>query len=367
MSEREVLTTELSTNGTTTNQPRKRIDLHIAGTGAVGGTLLKLLKKLQYKRFDFRLIGVCNNEKMECNRSGLDLEHLFESQADPTDWQWILGRLTELDQDNIILADVTGSEEVARLYPVLFSNGIHVATSSKLANTFEYDFYQKMNDAIHEKDVQYEFEPTVGAALPVVETLRSLINTGDTVNRIKGVVSGTMTYLFNQLENGVPFSEAIQTAREQGYAEPDPRDDLSGEDTARKFLILARTIGYRLERSDIKVESLIPEGLEDLETGEFFEKLSAVDNQWKRRFDEVLEEGKTLRYVGELKDGTINIGVKAVGRSSTLGQLHGSDNLIKIYSERYSDSPVILQGPGAGKEVTASGVLNDILKIAAEI
>jgi len=193
-----------------------------------------------------------------------------------------------------------------------------------------------------------------------------LLDSGDSITELSGVLSGTMTYLFNKLEEGTPFSEAVLTAKKLGYAEPDPRDDLSGEDVARKFLTLAREIGLRIERDDLEVESLIPGELKNLDRESFLKRLPEFDEYWKNRLDEAASKGETLRYTGKLKDGKIRIGVESLPMNSSLGQLKGTDNLLRIFSSRYAETPLIIQGAGAGREVTAAGVLNDILKITKE-
>ena len=176
-----------------------------------------------------------------------------------------------------------------------------------------------------------------------------------------------MTYLFNQLEQGIPFSKAIIDAREKGYAEPDPRDDLSGEDVARKFLTLARTLGINIEREELKVESLIPKELKNVDGKTFLEKLPDYDSEWKQRIQAAKDRNNTLRYTGKLKNGNITIGIESVSKDSPLGQLKGTDNLIQIFTGFYNETPLVIQGPGAGKEVTASGVLSDIIKTADQI
>lgn len=341
------------------------VDLFVAGTGAVGQTLLEQLKKIEPKGIRFRLLGVCNSRNALWDDHGLHFDSGLDwLKSEDTDWDELKDKLTQPFRHNLIFVDATGSEEVARLYPELFSNGIHVVTPSKLANTFEQSFFDELQSLLSKHNTSFRYETTVGAGLPVISTLHDLQAGGDQINEISGVVSGTMTYLFNQLENGTAFSTAIVDAREKGYAEPDPRDDLSGEDVARKFLTLARTLGLTIERDELEVESLIPEELQDVDREIFLEKLSDYDSSWKRRIRTAQKRNETLRYTGQLKDGKINIGIKSVPKDSPLGQLKGTDNLIQIYSRLYNETPLIIQGAGAGKEVTAAGVLSDILETA---
>ncbi|PAU94492.1 hypothetical protein CK503_06760 [Aliifodinibius salipaludis] len=344
------------------------IDLFIAGTGAVGKTLLNQLNKLKTTDIEFRLIGTCNSRNTLWNTDGINLDTTLNwDEAEQTNWDTLLDKLTKNQHRDLIFVDATGSEEVARLYPKLFANTIHVVTPSKLANTFEQSFFDKLQSLIQKHHSSFNYETTVGAGLPVISTIEELQSTGNKITEISGVVSGTMTYLFNQLEQDVPFSKAIADARKKGYAEPDPRDDLSGEDVARKFLTLARTLGIKIEREELQVESLIPKELKDVDGKTFLGKLSDYDSEWKQRIRSAQERNETLRYTGKLKDGNITIGIESVPQDSPLGQLKGTDNLIQIYSEFYNQTPLVIQGPGAGKEVTAAGVLSDILKTVEQL
>ncbi|WP_138431433.1 aspartate kinase [Fodinibius saliphilus] len=344
---------------------QKVIDLFVAGTGAVGHTLLEQLKRLEPEGITFRLIGACNSRQALWNESGIALKKNIDwSACQPTNWDTLVDKLTEPHRNNLIFVDATGSEEVARLYPKLFENGTHIVTPSKLANTFEQAFFDDLQKLIKENNTSFRYETTAGAGLPVISTLNELQSAGDNITEISGVVSGTMTYLFNQLEQGIPFSKAIVDAREKGYAEPDPRDDLSGEDVARKFLTLARTLGFKIEREEIAVDSLIPDALKDVEKDTFLNRLSNYDQHWEKHIEAALNKGNTLRYTGRFKDGKVQIGIEELPKDSPIGQLKGTDNLIQIFSNLYNQTPLVIQGPGAGKEVTAAGVLADILKTA---
>jgi aspartokinase/homoserine dehydrogenase 1 len=343
------------------------VDLFIAGTGAVGETLLEQLKSIDPETLQYRLLGICNSRKSRWNDRGLNPTNIDWSVAKHTDWNDLLEKLSRPYRHNLIFVDATASEEVARLYPRLLKKGIHVVTPSKLANTFEQSFFDELQDKVDKYNSTFRYETTVGAGLPVISTIRDLKESGDRITKISGVLSGTMTYLFKQLEQGVPFSDAIIQARQKGYAEPDPRDDLSGEDVARKFLTLARTLGLKIERDQLEVESLIPVELQDVDQSTFLDRLHKYDSIWNCRIRTAAERGETLRYTGILEDGKITIGIQSVPRNSSLGQLKGTDNLIQIYSEFYNQTPLVIQGPGAGKEVTAAGVLSDILQTARSL
>ncbi|MCW9707497.1 aspartate kinase [Fodinibius salsisoli] len=344
------------------------VDLFVAGTGAVGKTLLNQLKVTDLDELDFRLLGTCNSRQVLWDDNGIGMHADWDwSKAEETDWDLLIDKLCERFRHNLIFVDATGSSQVARLYPRLFENGIHVVTPSKLANTFEQSFFDQLQSESSKNKAFFQYETTVGAGLPVISTLKDLQKGGDEIQEISGVVSGTMTYLFNQLEQDVPFSEAIIKARELGYAEPDPRDDLSGEDVARKFLTLARTLGLKVEREELEVESLIPEELAKTDRKTFLEQLNTYDSLWEERVQEARKRNERLRYTGRLADGKISVGIESVPANTPIGQLKGTDNLIQLYSKLYQKTPLVIQGPGAGKEVTAAGVLSDILKTAESL
>jgi len=344
------------------------VDLFVAGTGEVGKTLLRQLKSTDKNTLRYRLLGLCNSRKSIWDDRGINFESGINwSNAEQTNWQKLLNHLTATFRHNLIFVDATGSEEVARLYPKLLKEGVHIVTPSKLANTFEQSFFDQLQAEVENSRTSFRYETTVGAGLPVISTIKNLQRSKDSISEISGVVSGTMTYLFNQLEKGTSFSDAIVEARKKGYAEPDPRDDLSGEDVARKFLTLARTLGYKLERDELEVESLVPEELLTVNKSTFLDKLPEYDSEWHQRMQTAQKNNETLRYTGTLKDGKIAIGIQSVPKDSPLGQLRGTDNLIQIYSQFYKQTPLVIQGPGAGKEVTAAGVLSDILKTAEKL
>ncbi|MDR8393866.1 hypothetical protein NC796_22120 [Aliifodinibius sp. S!AR15-10] len=346
------------------------IPVFIAGTGAVGGTLIKLISELEITvDCNIKIVGACNSSHYIWNEQGLPPAELTKQikKGEKTDWNLILNKLTNYAPGRLIFVDATGSEEVARRYPTILESSINIATPSKLANTFEQDFYEQLQQISRSQEVEFLYEPTVGAGLPILSTINGLLTTGDAIKEISGVASGTMTYLFNELEAGTPFSKAVKKARKLGYAEPDPRDDLSGEDVARKFLTLARTIGLKVERSELDIQTLVPEHLISVDKETFLDELSEVDKYWKSQIEEAKQRNETLRYVGKLTNHDISVGIESVPVDSPLGRLSGTDNLFQIFTKRYSNSPIVIQGPGAGKEVTAAGVLADILNIAKKI
>lgn len=342
------------------NPKKKDLNLFIAGIGAVGGTLTKLIKALDHPKFRLHIIGICNSSNTLWNPNIKDLDNSPSiKNGEPTDWDIIPDQLVQKNEGNLVFVDATGSEIVAKKNQYLLNHGIHIATPSKRANTFGQDYFDQLQQA----KAQYRYETTVGAGLPVISTIKSLLNNGDEITEISGVASGTMTFLFTQLQNETPFSEAVRLAKEGGYSEPDPRDDLSGEDVARKFLILARTSGFTFERNQIRVDTLVPEKLISLSIKEFLEELPQYDGHWKSRNAQAMVNNRKLRYVGKFTPKSIQVGVEEVKADSPLANLKGTDNLIQIYTKRYAESPIVIQGPGAGREVTAAGVLGDIIDI----
>ncbi len=346
-----------------------RVRLFVAGLGAVGGKLLELLYDLNDPIVDLSIIGACDTDKMAWHPSGIPALDIAGrvSQGQKTDWPFIISHLSKEYPYRTIFVDATGNPDVARKYPQLLKAGIHVVPPSKRANSFEQEFFDSLMEYTVNKNTHYLYEATVGAGLPVIQTIRDLRRSGDVIRSISGVVSGTMTYLFAKLEEGVPFDRIILRAKDLGVTEPDPRDDLSGEDVARKFMILARTAGFRIEREDISVQDLIPEEFRHLSREEFFEKLPERNEHWRAKVAEARERNEVLRYTGHLENGKITVGMQSVPVKSALGTLTGTDNLLSFRTERYARSPLIIQGPGAGKEVTASGVLADIQKISRRL
>lgn len=346
----------------------KRIDTYIApgkklflaGTGAVGGTFLKQISQFP----SYRVLGVCNSRNVRWLEQGEhSLPDLALHRGDERNWDAIVRKLASYEKGSVIFVDATGSPDVAELYTDLLSLGIHVVTPSKLANTRSQEQFDHLHETARKNGTEFRYETNVGAGLPVIRTINSLIESGDRIMEISGVVSGTMTYLFSQLDKGESFSSSVIRARTLGYAEPDPRDDLSGEDVARKFLILARISGLRLEREEMEVESLIPSFLKEVDSATFLERLQEADSEWQERIEAARSRGEVLRYTGILKNGKVRVGLQEVPKGSPVGALGGTNNLIQIKSRRYLDQPLIIQGPGAGKEVTAAGVLSDVLRI----
>jgi aspartokinase/homoserine dehydrogenase 1 len=265
-----------------------------------------------------------------------------------------------------IIIDCTADESVANHYAEWLKSGIHVVTPNKKANSGPLAYYDSLKEARKAGGSSYLYEATVGAGLPVISTLRDLRETGDKLSSVEGIFSGTLAYLFNVYDGQKPFSEIVKDAKAKGYTEPDPRDDLSGTDFVRKVIILGREMGLKLEMKDVQVESLIPPGLEKGSADDFLAKLPQFDGEMKKRFDAAAAKGKVLRYMGRLTaDGKAVVGVAELDRSHAFANIALTDNVVRYATARYNTNPLIVQGPGAGPDVTAAGVFADLLRVCS--
>jgi bifunctional aspartokinase / homoserine dehydrogenase 1 len=261
-----------------------------------------------------------------------------------------------------ILVDLT-SEDTAPLIQEALEQGFHIVLANKKPLAVAQIEFDRLMQTAKDRGLSLRYEATAGAGLPVLDTLAKLQDSGDRVEQILGCFSGTLGFLMTALEDGRPFSDAVREAWKLGYTEPDPRDDLSGRDVARKALILARTLGRRVELEDIALESLFTRDVDDDQPAKFVDNLKALDATWRERIERARAEGKTLRYVAKITRRKISVGIEAVPQSSPMGRLRGTDNQVVIHTKRYSTNPLIVTGPGAGAAVTAAGVLNDIVAI----
>ncbi|MDW8260235.1 MAG: bifunctional aspartate kinase/homoserine dehydrogenase I, partial [Gammaproteobacteria bacterium] len=255
---------------------------------------------------------------------------------------------------------------IAGHYREWLAGGVHIVTPNKKANSAALDEYRALQEARRASGAHYLYEATVGAGLPVIQTLRDLRETGDDIHSIEGIFSGTLAYLFNVFDGKKSFSDIVRDAKQRGYTEPDPREDLSGMDVARKLIILGREMGLALELSDVRVESLVPDGLEGGSSEEFLARLPQYDAAMQKRFTAASERGKVLRYVGRLNAaGEASVGLHEFPTRHAFANIALTDNIVRFATRRYCDNPLIVQGPGAGPEVTAGGIFADLLRLAA--
>jgi len=345
-----------------------RAHLFLIGAGVIGGALLDMLaRQVDYLRtqegLELKLAGLATLERMLWQPAGVpwnEARERLRTEGEPMNLDQLIHLLTSERPRRLVVVDATASEEIARRYPELLSAGVAIVTPNKRANTLSYDFYQQLREIARERRIPYRYETTVGAGLPVISTLQDLLLAGDHVHRIEGVFSGTLAYLFNQMAEGVQFSQALQEARKAGYTEPDPRDDLSGEDVARKLLILARELGLKVERSDVEVAPLVPDALREVPLETFWQQLAAYDAYWKAQVEAARREGRRLHYIGRIENGRLRVGVQAVGPESPFYNLQGTDNLIAYTTAYYCRTPLVVRGPGAGPQVTAAGIVSDL-------
>jgi aspartokinase/homoserine dehydrogenase 1 len=265
-----------------------------------------------------------------------------------------------------VIVDCTADEGIARRYGEWLRRGIHVVTPNKRANTLELGYYQELRALGGGAGAHYLYETTVGAGLPIIQTLRDLVDTGDEVRRIEGVLSGTLSYLFNSFDGERPFSGLVAEARREGFTEPDPRDDLSGADVARKVVILAREMGVPLEMADVELEGLVPEALREGSVDDFLCRLREHDEAFAGRVREAHARGERLRFVGVVeRDGHASVRLRGYPATHAFARLNRTDNVVQFQTRRYTPNPLIVQGPGAGPEVTAAGVFADLLRLAS--
>jgi aspartokinase/homoserine dehydrogenase 1 len=263
------------------------------------------------------------------------------------------------------IIDCTASAEIALRYGDWLAQGIHVITPNKKANSGDLAYYRSLQQGGRRADAHYFYETTVGAALPVIQTLRDLVQTGDRVRRIEGVFSGTLSYLFNSFDGSVPFSEIVRAARDKGYTEPDPREDLSGMDVARKVVILAREMGMAAGLDDMEIEGLIPAGLEEGSVEDFLTRLAEFDEEMLSTVERARADAKVLRFVGVIdpERGT-QVALRSYDADHPFARIRLTDNIVTFSTDRYSENPLVVQGPGAGPAVTAGGVFADLLRLA---
>lgn len=352
----------------------KTISIGLIGPGTVGATLLNQLHRQRERlrdefNLDLRIRAIARSKSMLLGDRHIDLAHWnSELQASAVDLDFHrLERHVNADHlPHAAIIDCTASNDIARRYCGWLRQGIHVVTPNKKAFSGDQKYYEEIKESAGIGSSHCFYETTVGAALPIIRTMRDLIDTGDRMHSIQGILSGTLAYLFNVFDGSVPFSRIVSAARENGFTEPDPRDDLSGMDVARKLTILAREMGRAIEIGDFPVQNLVPEALRDLSLEEFLQRLPEYDEQMEARYRSARGNGKTLRYVARLSvDGAASVGLEEIDAASAFSNINLTDNIVQFVTDRYAANPLMVQGPGAGPEVTAGGVFGDLLRLAA--
>ncbi len=352
-------------------EPRKRLDLVVVGVGNIGGALLRQLRQQRHyllsRGFDVRVVAVANSRKFALAAGGIDLgewPRVLGASRRAMSPESLADAIAGLELTNAALVDCTANPSVVDAYPAFIDANLHIITPNKRANALPWKRYSALKAQMDRRRKHFFYEANVGAGLPIMSTLRDLIASGDEILKIEGVLSGTLSYLFNTFDGTTPFSGLVAEAHRAGFTEPDPRDDLSGQDVARKLLILAREIGLKMELAEVRVESLVPRLLR---TGTFSPKFFARLAHYDGRMAEVVaaasRRGNLVRYVGVLERGRAQAGLREFPRSHPVAAAKGSDNIIAFTTRRYRRTPLVVQGPGAGADVTAMGVFSDILKL----
>ncbi|MBD8487944.1 bifunctional aspartate kinase/homoserine dehydrogenase I [Echinicola sp. CAU 1574] len=349
----------------------KVLHVFLVGVGLIGKALIKMIaiqqKKLQEENMlDIQIHGMANSRYMKFHEDGFDLATVGapDENDTPMDMEAFIGTMSDMNFSNSVLVDCTASQDVADVYSQILDAKVGIVTPNKKANSGPLDTYKALKKLAGQRGVRFFYETNVAAGLPVINTLQDLMLSGDHVHRIEAVLSGSMNYIFSELEKGMPFSEVVAQAKEKGYTEPDPRDDLSGMDVARKILILGREAGQDLHFEDVAIQSMVPEDCVDATTvEEFFEKLKKHDAHFKQLLDEANTKGEKLRFMATLENGKAKVGLNSLNSEHPFYTLKGSDNMILFTTERYNDFPMIVRGPGAGADVTAAGVFADIIRL----
>lgn len=355
----------------------KRVNLVIFGRGTVGGTLVKQIfdaqeSILSRKNISLRIVAVANSSKCLFNPKGITSDEYqnFETLGKQYQLEDIFNFVKKHHLENLIAVDATASKTFVENYIPLIENGFDLVSANKIANTVSYDFYQKLRQVLKDNQKQYLYETNVGAGLPLIDTIKLLHLSGENITRIKGIFSGTLSYLFNTFsDSDQPFSQVLQTAIDSGYTEPDPREDLCGNDVGRKLLILARELDLENEFDEITIQNLIPEHLRQGSVADFLSRLNEFDVEFQK-IKRNQEPNHVLRYVGDLhgnlsqtQTSRLEVKLVSVPKESALGQVKGADSIFEIYTESYGNHPIVIQGAGAGAAVTARGIFGDILRL----
>jgi aspartokinase/homoserine dehydrogenase 1 len=351
------------------------VSIGLIGPGVVGGALLEqmasqLSRLSRELKVDLRVRGIMASKRMHLAKGEVPLANWREALASATEAADLSRFADHIHADHLphaVIIDCSASAEVAARYPEWLAAGIHVVTPNKKANSGSLDLYARLQDAKRQGGTHYLYEATVGAGLPIVQTLRDLRDTGDEIQRIEGILSGTLAYLFNVWDGSESFSAIVRAAKAKGYTEPDPRDDLSGIDFARKLIILGREMGLKLELGDVQLEGLVPPALVSCGPEEFLDRLPEFDAPMAERLRSARSRNRVLRYVGSLDaaTGKASVGLVELERSHTFANINLTDNVVRFLTRRYNENPLVVQGPGAGPEVTAGGIFADLLRVCA--
>ena len=358
------------------------LNVFLCGVGTVGGSLLEQIagqrqKLMAERNLKINVVGIASGHNAVFDREGIDLMQFAEDgvfavqtlrrklkEAAPSNLQRLRDEVIGMNIFNSVFVDCTASNDVPTLYHDFLSNNISVVAANKVAASGDYDNYKLLKETARRRGVKFLFETNVGAGLPIINTINDLCASGDKILKLEAVLSGTLNYIFNTISQAVPFSETVRLAKEEGYAEPDPRIDLSGKDVIRKLVILSREAGYKLSQEDVEKQLFIPQSFFDGSLEDFWKNLPSLDAQFEAERKEVEAAHQRWRFVAKLENGKGSVALRRVDEHHPLYDLEGSNNIILITTERYNQYPMLIQGYGAGASVTAAGVFADIMSIA---
>ncbi|PQL92216.1 bifunctional aspartate kinase/homoserine dehydrogenase I [Apibacter sp. wkB309] len=354
-------------------QLTKTLHVFSVGTGNIGATLLRQIDAQsdflrENNGIEVKINGIANSRKMIIDEEGIDLTQWPEriNKGETSNLDEFIQKIKLLNLSNCIFVDNTASPITGTYYKELFESNVSVVTCNKIANSSSYKDYKDLKDTARRRGVDFFYETNVGAGLPIIRTLKDLMTSGDRIIKIEAILSGTISYIFNNFRGNTSFYEVVKKAHELGYTEPDPREDLSGKDFMRKMMILARDAGYQIEEKDVELGAILPETcFKAPSIDDFYEELKKSDSYFNELKEKAEYENKVLRYIGKLEDGKASVNLELVDASHPFYNLTGSDNIISFTTERYKFNPLVIKGPGAGAEVTAAGVFADLINVGA--
>jgi aspartokinase/homoserine dehydrogenase 1 len=347
----------------------KQVNLFIAGVGNVGSRLLAQLQQQQYYlqknlRLQVRVVGIANSKKMIFNEKGIDLQNwkTLLKDGDKMSLSGFINTIQSKNLRNSVFADVTANEKVASHYAEILQKSVSIVECNKISASSSFEYYEKLKNISREFNVHFLFETNVGAGLPVIGTLNDLLLSGDKINKIEAVLSGTLNFVFNNYNGKDSFATVVKQAQDEGYTEPDPRSDLSGVDVVRKIMILARESGEKVEMEDVVNEAFMPAECMKGSVSDFYACMEKQEDHFRAIFEKANNAGKKLKFVATYENGSAKVGLQEIDPNHDFYHLYGKDNVVLFYTNRYTGQPLVVKGAGAGAEVTASGVFADIIR-----